>query len=131
MTGMHINLQRHRDVYKRQTYDGIAQDFLGMTVPSRADWMKKMTLTEASEKEKESFGHYLAYSAMIPVQAYGTLKKRLEETGMDRLFDEIEMPLVYALYDMEKAGIAVEKDALAEYGSRLTDVYKRQGLYCR
>ena len=54
------------------TYDGIAQDFLGMTVPSRADWMKKMTLTEASEKEKESFGHYLAYSAMIPVQAYGT-----------------------------------------------------------
>lgn len=37
------------------TYDGIAQDFLGMTVPSRADWMKKMTLTEASEKEKESF----------------------------------------------------------------------------
>ena len=102
------------------TYDGIAQDFLGMTVPSRADWMKKMTLTEASEKEKESFGHYLAYSAMIPVQAYGTLKKRLEETGMDRLFDEIEMPLVYALYDMEKAGIAVEKDALAEYGSRLT-----------
>ena len=39
---------------------------------------------------------------------------------MDRLFDEIEMPLVYALYDMEKAGIAVEKDALAEYGSRLT-----------
>ena len=102
------------------TYDGIAQDFLGMTVPSRANWMKKMTLTEASEKEKESFGHYLAYSAMIPVQAYGTLKKRLEETGMDRLFDEIEMPLVYALYDMEKAGIAVEKDALAEYGSRLT-----------
>lgn len=80
------------------TYDGIAQDFLGMTVPSRADWMKKMTLTEASEKEKESFGHYLAYSAKIPVQAYGTLKKRLEETGMDRLFDEIEMPLVYALY---------------------------------
>ena len=60
-----------------------------------------MTLTEASEKEKESFGHYLAYSAMIPVRAYGTLKKRLEETGMDRLFDEIEMPLVYALYDME------------------------------
>lgn len=58
------------------TYDGIAQDFLGMTVPSRADWMKKMTLTEASEKEKESFGHYLAYSAMIPVQAYGTLKKQ-------------------------------------------------------
>ena len=95
------------------TYDGIAQDFLGMTVPSRADWMKKMTLTEASEKEKERFGHYLAYSAMIPVQAYGTLKKRLEETGMDRLFDEIEMPLVYALYDMEKAGIAVEQDALA------------------
>ena len=103
------------------TYDGIAQDFLGMTVPSRADWLKKETLAEASVKNKENFCHYLAYAAMIPVKAYGVLTERLEETGMKQLFDEVEMPLVYALYDMEKAGIAVEKDALEEYGSQLTD----------
>lgn len=83
-----------------------------MTVPSRADWMKKMTLTEASEKEKESFGHYLAYSAMIPVQAYGTLKKRLEETGMDRLFEEIEMRIVYALYDRRRQVLLLRRTPL-------------------
>ena len=102
------------------TYDGIAQDFLGMTVPSRADWLKKQSLAEAYEKDAENFGHYAAYASMIPVMAYETLSQRLKETEMTKLFETIEMPLVFALYDMEKAGICVEKDALKEYGSQLT-----------
>ena len=103
------------------TYDGIAQDFLGMTVPSRADWLKKQSLAEAYEKDAENFGHYAAYASMIPVMAYETLSQRLKETEMTKLFETIEMPLVFALYDMEKAGICVEKDALEEYGSQLTE----------
>ena len=103
------------------TYDSIAQDFLGMTVPSRADWLKKQSLAEAYEKDAENFGHYAAYASMIPVMAYETLSQRLKETEMTKLFETIEMPLVFALYDMEKAGICVEKDALEEYGSQLTE----------
>ena len=91
-----------------------------MTVPSRADWLKKQSLAEAYEKDAENFGHYAAYASMIPVMAYETLSQRLKETEMTKLFETIEMPLVFALYDMEKAGICVEKDALEEYGSQLT-----------
>ena len=38
---------------------------------------------------------------------------------MKELFDKIEMPLVYTLSDMEKEGIAIDADALKEYGENL------------
>ena len=37
------------------------------------------------------------------------------------LFEEIEMPLLFTLYDMEKQGILVERQALKEYGTKLGD----------
>jgi DNA polymerase-1 len=39
---------------------------------------------------------------------------------MLKLFYEMEMPLTYVLYDMEKAGIIARADALKEYGDRLS-----------
>ena len=35
------------------------------------------------------------------------------------LFTEVEMPLVFTLYDMEQAGIQVEAEELKDYGDRL------------
>lgn len=51
------------------------------------------------------------------------------------LFETIEMPLVYTLYDMEARGIMVNKEELAAYGERLagrirfleTEIYKLAG----
>ncbi len=104
----------------RYGYDSIAQDFLGLTIPSRTDWLKKMSLAEAEKTDSQNLLHYLAYEALIPVKVYRILEDKLKETGMEQLFREVEMPLVYALFDMEKAGIRVEKEALEEYGSQLT-----------
>ncbi len=38
---------------------------------------------------------------------------------MFRLFNEIEMPLVFTLYDMEQAGVKVEGEELKRYGEEL------------
>ena len=38
---------------------------------------------------------------------------------MRKLFDEIEMPLLFTLYDMEHAGVKVEAEALKTYGEQL------------
>jgi DNA polymerase-1 len=51
------------------------------------------------------------------------------------LFEEIEMPLIFTLHDMEKSGILVKREALKEYGTRLgerireleTEIYDRAG----
>ena len=37
------------------------------------------------------------------------LMKKLQEEQMDKLFLEIEMPLVFTLFDMEQAGVRIKR----------------------
>lgn len=76
-----------------------------------------------------------ADAARILAGAAGPLRERLAESGMDRLFAEVEMPLIFSLDRMEKAGVRVEREALAEYGRNLagsilsleTEIYELAG----
>lgn len=61
----------------------------------------------------------VCYEAYTAYAAAPVLEKRLEEEGMKSLFEQIEMPLVFTLFDMEKAGVKVEAEALKAYGSQL------------
>lgn len=38
---------------------------------------------------------------------------------MESLYDEMELPCLYALYEMEKNGIRVDGEALHQYGKKL------------
>lgn len=105
-----------KDAYQ---YEDVAKEYLGMIVPSKADLLGKTGFSnpEATGEAVAScgcYGAYVAWKALEPV------KKRLEELEMKKLYDEIEMPLVYTLHDMEREGILVQADALHEYGEQLT-----------
>ena len=58
--------------------------------------------------------------ADILLAAANAVIEKLQEKGMLALYTDIEMPLIYSLYHMEKAGIRVKRDALKEYGDNLT-----------
>ena len=83
-------------------YEAVAREQLGLLVDENMD-----------QAAKACYEAYTAYAA-APV-----LKKKLKESGMDWLFFEIEMPLVFTLYDMEQAGVKVEAEALKAYGDQL------------
>ncbi|CUH93178.1 DNA polymerase I [Herbinix luporum] len=100
-------------------YDDIARDYLGITIPSVEDLLGKMKLKEAMEKMPKEFTAYACYSSYVAYKAAPRLKKQLDETGMLKLFEEIELPLIFTLYDMEVRGIRVNKEALKEYGDHL------------
>ncbi len=100
-------------------YDDLARDYLGMTVPSKADLLGKRSLGAALEAEEEKAGSCLCYMGYIAWKAAAVLEEKLKETGMWTLFTDMEMPLIYSLYHMEKAGIRVEKDTLKAYGDDL------------
>ena len=64
----------------------------------------------------------ICYEAYTIFASAEKLFKKLSEAGMDRLFIDIEMPLVFTLYEMEENGVKVEAEALKIYGDQL---YKR------
>lgn len=83
-------------------YDDVAREYLNLLLDDKMEGMKKVC--------------YMAYTAFASAEV---LEKQLLEKDMLRLFQEIEMPLVFTLYDMEKAGVRIEADALKSYGEQL------------
>lgn len=59
------------------------------------------------------------WAALTTWKKVPALLEKLQEMGMKRLFDEIEMPLVFTLYDMEQAGIRVNGEELKAYGEAM------------
>lgn len=100
-------------------YEDIAKDYAGLMIPSRKDLIEKLTYEKASEKKPEEFLKCVCYMAYVAYKTREPLEKELADTGMEALFREIEMPLVFTLADMEKEGIIASGEALKEYGDKL------------
>ncbi len=47
------------------------------------------------------------------------LTRELADNGMAQLYEEMELPLCQVLYSMEKRGIAIDKNQLAQFGAML------------
>ena len=58
-------------------------------------------------------------SGVCALMARKVLLEKLDETGMRKVYDEIELPLVFTLDSMEKWGISVKGEELKSYGEKL------------
>ena len=54
-------------------------------------------------------------------ELYPVLSAKLEEYGMTKLYEEIELPLCLVLSDMEQAGFYVDRRALHDFGESLNE----------
>lgn len=68
----------------------------------------------------EKIKEYAAEDADITLQLKQLFAPKLEETKAVRLFEEVEMPLVDVLSDMEREGIRINENFLREYASELS-----------
>ena len=101
-------------------YDDVAKEYLDLLAPSRQDLLGKLTMAQAvKERHSEAVlcGCWMAYTIY---RVSGILRKKLGQAGMWKLYREIEMPLVYTLYDMEQAGVLVNASQLKAYGESLS-----------
>lgn len=55
---------------------------------------------------------YACEDADVTLMAYHVLNEKMETLGLSKLFQEVEIPLVTVLKDMEMKGVAVDKDKL-------------------
>ena len=100
-------------------YDDIAKDYLGLMVPTKTDYLGKNEAAVVLAEDQQAAMNYACYEAYIAWKSYPVLKEALQQHEMETLFNEIEMPLVFVLSDMEREGICIDADALKEYGTKL------------
>ncbi len=99
----------------------IARDYLEITIPSVEDILGKQHIADAIEEEKEEALRLLARNTKVTLLGLEVLEKKLEEEGMKQLFFELEMPLVFLLYEMQETGIQINKEELLLYGKKLQE----------
>lgn len=79
---------------------------------------------------------YAAEDADITLQLQQHFAPKLEQEGLLPLFQEIEMPLIYVLADMEATGVTIDTEALKQSSEALTaqmnqieqEIYKLAGM---
>ena len=102
------------------TVEDIANEYLNLMLPERSQAFGKLSLKDAWNEKPEEFLKYCCFEAYVCAQAANVLQQKLEETYMDRLMREIEMPLTLVLFSMEEEGIRVNPEALKDYGESLS-----------
>ena len=83
---------------RSQTIADVAHERLDVTLPPAGDVPPAVRV---------------GLDALAALAAREPLEKALAESGLDRLFREIELPLIPVLADMEAAGVAIDLEALA------------------
>ncbi len=103
------------------TADDVASEMLGIMIPAAADLFGKKKLDAALEDDGllEQVTTYACYNAYVAYTAFEKVISEIKEEGMLGIYDDIELPLVYTLFDMELFGIAMDAKALSEYGESL------------
>lgn len=101
-------------------YDAVAAAFapaLEIRTPEEIFQSKKIPSPQKmTEAQASEFAGYAAVTALLSAEP---MEKELAAEGMDRLFRETEMPLIFTMRDMERIGMRVLPEELSAYGEKL------------
>lgn len=117
------------------TVGDISEEYLEAHIPDEKEAFGKMSISEASFMDLDNYKKYAGNYANVLMLTYDEIKGKLQESGMLKLYNEIEYPLTKVLFEMEKEGILVNKEALKAYGESLvgrieeleTSIYEQAG----
>ena len=102
------------------TYDDMAKEYLnGRILPSKEELMGKKTIQKAWEEGAEGLTSWTCYMAYTALVCRKSMCDALQETGMWKVYTQIELPLIFTLDSMEKWGISVKGEELKSYGEKL------------
>ena len=76
------------------------------------------SFTSLLGEDGEAQASLLSYTAAVSA-LHETLRPKLAERNVERLYYDVELPLCRVLADMETAGFLVDRKALAEFGEML------------
>ena len=96
-----------------------ASEYLEESYPTWKQVFDKRSKRKAYLEKKKELVEYACRMASVYSRAAQPVEERLEKEGMTALYREIERPLCYILYDMERIGVRIKPEALSEYSVQL------------
>lgn len=102
-------------------YETLAKEFCDWEIPDQMKLIGKTSIEQAFTMMPEELKKLACYEAVTALHAGPVIETKLKDTHMLELFYQIEMPLIFSLYRMERAGIMVKAEQLANYGKRLAE----------
>jgi len=122
----------------KRSMDVLSEKFLGYEPVPIEDLIGKKGKTQGSMRdvEIEKIKEYAGEDADITLQLKNVFVPLLKKKEVEKVFNEVESPLVKVLVDMEYEGIKVDIDFLADYSKELEkdakraeeSVYKQAGV---
>ncbi len=111
----------------RHGMDVLAETFLDYSPISIETLIGKKGKGQLSMRDVplDKLTDYAAEDADITLQLKHEFEPKLKETGTEKLFNEVEVPLISVLADMEREGIKLDVPALKEFSKQLeTDIHQ-------
>ncbi len=115
--------QRHGMDYLSEVYLGYTPvpitALIGEKVKEPDLFGGQLSMLDVSESELERVAEYAAEDADVTWQLAEKLRPQLVERGLERVFHEIEAPLLPVLVEMERSGILLDVPALKAMSQEL------------
>jgi DNA polymerase-1 len=107
----------------RHDMDSVALKYLGhKTIKYEEVAGKGAKQLDFNEVPVESAAPYAAEDADITLRLHHAIwPKLVAEAGLEKIYNEIELPLLTVLSDMERAGVAIDTDMLARQSRELSE----------
>jgi DNA polymerase-1 len=107
----------------------LSQSYLGINLESEKELVQADLFSSQNIAAEEESGEKLNAEASVMIPLAKKLIEELESGGTLKLYEDIEMPLIYVLASMEQEGINLDTAMLKEYGMALSkeldDIEKR------
>lgn len=122
----------------RHNMDVLSENYLGYTPISITSLIGPKGKNQLNMKDVSvaKVVDYAAEDADVTLQLANVFEPMLKERNADRLAAELENPLIYVLANMEKEGVKIDVDTLANYSLQLQEeilkaelnVYEKAGV---
>ena len=107
---------------KNKTYDELAKSYLNIDLSNKKDLFGKYNIDNliySNTEIEEGLLRYLSFNSKMAYILSNELSKLLTDDKLLKLYNEVEMPLLYVLYNMEKIGIEIDSKYLSKYDKKL------------
>lgn len=106
---------------ERYDYEALAREYLSMLVMSQTELLGKRSIKESFDIDDANLFKLACFKAYVNYRCAQPVIDVLISEDMYSLYNDIEMPLVFVLYDMQRFGIRVDKNELDDYSKVLTE----------